>query len=283
MMKLTGALVAIVTVTILGAGSAAAGPAATGAITSSGKTLKIVDAFAFDDVGQFGDPVIRIRLSDRVLDRKAVDAAIDTLFELDAQRGEAGYLDLFLDKKTGSYQGSTYDLGGKVSCAFCMEPAVDTGTTLRIEAGHVRGTVKVPAGSYDNGKGMGFDVTLDVPVAVPTAASPLANAAAGPEAKAFLACQALAAKKDETSRSSCFAPDNPALRSTKKDPSLFWTMLGAYDPVFEMTSLKITKGRTRGDWIELTIEGETGGSPARGAVYLRRMAGVIQYSHSVIE
>ena len=278
MMKLTGALVVIVTAATLGAGSAAEGAAATGAITSSGKTLKVVDAFAFDDIGQFGDPVIRIRLSDRVLDRKAVDAAIDTLFELDAQRGEAGYLDLFVDK-TGSYQGATYQFGGPVSCAYCMEPAVDAGAKLRIEAGHVRGTVKVAAGSYNKGKGMGFDVTLDVPVAVPTAVSPLANAAAGPEAKAFLACQALAAKEDETSRSSCFAPDNTAVRSptTKNDPSLFWTMLGAYDQVFEMTSLKITAGRTRGEWIELTIDGAADGSPVQGAVYLRRMAGVIKY------
>lgn len=284
MMKLIGALVAIVTATLLGAGSAGAVPAATGVITGTGKTLKVVDAFAFDDVGQFGDPVIRIRLSDRVLDRKAVDAAIDTLFELNAQRGQAGYLDLFVDK-TGSYQGATYELGGSVSCAYCMEPEVDKGSKLRVEAGHVRGSVKVAAGSYNKGKGMGFDVTLDVPVAVPAASSPLTNAAAGPEAKAFLACQALAAKKDETSRSTCFAPDNTAVRSptTKQDPSLFWTMLTAYDPVFEMTGLKITKGRTRGEWIELTIEGDSGGSPAKGAVYLRRTAGVIQYSHSVIE
>ena len=284
MMKLTGTLVALVTSTILGFGSAAAGPAATGTITSSGKTLKVVDAFAFDDVGQFGDPAIRIRLSDRILDRKAVDAAIDTLFELDTQRGEAAYLDLFVDK-TGSYQGATYEFGGPVSCAYCMEPAVDKGAKLRTEAGHVRGTIKVPAGSYNNGKGMGFDVTLDVPVAVPIAISPLANAAAGPEAKAFLACRALAAKEDETSRTSCFTPDNTAVRSpnTKLDPSLFWTMLNAYDPVFEMTSVKITAGRTRGDWIELAIEGASNGSPAKGVVHLRRMAGVIKYSHSVIE
>ena len=74
------------------------------------------------------------------------------------------------------------------------------------------------------------------------------------------------------------------MRSTKNmDAGMFWTMLGAYDEVFEMTSLKITAGRTRGEWIELTIEGAIDSSLAQGAVYLRRMAGVIKCSHSVIK
>ncbi len=271
-------LVAIVATAML-----TAAPAATGVITKGGKSLKIVDAFAFEAIGQFGDPVIRIRLSDRVLDRRALDAVIDLGFELDHQRASAGYVDLFLDRKTAAYHGSTYELGGGVSCAFCMDPAVFDGAKLRIEAGHVRGAMKVAAGSYDNGKGMGFNVTLDVSVAVPASLTPLPNAAASAEAKALQACRVSAAKRDDTARAQCFAPDNPAMRSSKTDASLFWTMLRAYDPVFEMTTLTITAGRTRGDWVELSIQGVTDGAKAKGVVYLRRMAGGIRYSHSVIE
>ncbi len=261
----------------------AAGPA-TGLITSGGKLLKVVDAFAFEAVGQFGDPVIRVRLADRLLDRKGLDTVIDVAFELDAQRGTAGYLDLFVDKKTGAYAGATYELGGSVSCALCMEPAVSDGSKLRIEAGHVRGTVKVAAGSYNSGKGMGFDVTLDVPIAVVAGITPLPNAAASAEAKALQACRALVAKQDDSARVSCFTPDNPGMRSIKgTDTSMFWTMLTAYDPVFEMTDFKVTGGRTRGEWVELSVEGLASGSKSKGAVYLRRTPSGVKYSHSVIE
>jgi len=106
-----GLIVVFVTVPL------AAGPA-TGLITGGGKSLKVVDAFALDAVGQFGDPVIRVRLSDRLLDRKGLGTVIDVAFELDAQRGTAGYLDLFVDKKTGAYAGATYELGAGVRCAL---------------------------------------------------------------------------------------------------------------------------------------------------------------------
>ena len=189
----------------------------------------------------------------------------------------------FVDKKTAAYQGTTYELGGSVSCAYCVSPEVFDASKLRIEAGHVRGTVKVAAGSYDSGKGMGIDITLDVPVAVPAQLAPLANAAASAEAKALHACRASVASKDDTARAACFSPDNPAMRSATADASLFWTMLRAYDPVWEMTTLTVKGGRTRGEWVELSIEGVTDGSQAKGVVYLRRMAGAIKYSHSVIE
>jgi hypothetical protein len=261
----------------------AAGPAA-GLITGGGKSLKVVDAFAFDAVGEFGDPVIRVRLSDRLLDRSALGTVIDVAFELDVQRGTAGYLDLYVDRKTGAYAGATYELGAGVSCAFCMEPAVSDGSKLRIEAGHVQGTIKVPAGSYNGGKGVGFDVTLDVPIAVVTDVTPLPNAAASAEAKVLQACRALVAKEDDAARASCFTADNPAMRSIKgTDASLFWTMLTAYDPVFEMTALRVTGGRTRGEWVELSVEGLASGANAKGLVYLRRTSSGVKYSHSVIE
>ena len=281
-MKLQRVLLVFGLVGIVAAATRTAAPVATGVITKSGKSLKVVDAFAFDAVGQFGDPVIRIRLSDRTLDRKALETVIDTGFELDDQRGGAGYVDLFVDRKTAAYQGATYELGGSVSCASCMDSAVADGAALRIEAGHVRGTVKIAAGSYDSGKGMGFDITLDVPVAVAPALTSLADAAESAEAKALQACRASVAKRDETAQVACFSPDNLAMRS-KTDPSLFWTMLRAYDPVWEMTTLTVTAGRTRGDWVVLSVEGVTDGSRAKGVVYLRRMAGGIRYSHSVIE
>jgi hypothetical protein len=256
---------------------------ASGVITKGGRTLKVVDAFAFEGVGQFGDPVIRIRLSGRALNQKALAAVIDTGFELDDQRAGAGYVDFFVDKTTGAYQGTTYDLGASVSCAFCMNPEVFEGSKLRIEAGHVRGAVKVAAGSYDSGKGMGINITLDVPIAVPAPLAPLAGAAASAETKAFQACRASVAQRDETAIAKCFSPDNPAMRSTKADASLFWTMLRAYDPVWDMATLTVTAGRTRGEWVELSINGVAGGSQAKGVVYLRRMADGIKYSHSVID
>jgi hypothetical protein len=259
-----------------------AAPGATGVITRGGKTLKVVDAFAFAAVGQFGDPVIRIRLSDRVLNRKALATVIDVGFELDDQRAGAGYVDFLVDKKTGAYQGTTYDLGDAVSCAFCMNPEVFEGSKLRIEAGHVRGTVKVAPGSYDAGKGMGFDITIDLPVAVPAPLAPL-GAAASAETKALQACRAAVAQREETAITRCFLPANPAIRSTKGDASLFWTMLRAYDPVWDMTSLTVTGGRTHGDWVELSFNGLADGSDAKGVVYLRRMPDGIKYSHSVVE
>lgn len=261
----------------------AAGPAG-GLITGGGTSLKVVDAFAFDAVGELGDPVIRVRLSDRLLDRSALGTVIDVAFELDVQRGTAGYLDLFVDRKTGAYAGATYELGAGVSCAFCMEPAVSDGSKLRIEAGHVRGTVKVAAGSYKSGKGLGFDVTLDVPIAVVADLTPVPNAAASAEAKVLQTCRALVVKEDAAARTSCFTPENPALRSAKDpDPSLFWITLTAYDPVFEMTEFKVTGGRTRGDWVELAVEGAASGAKAKGLVYLRRTSSGVRYCHSVIK
>jgi hypothetical protein len=282
-MRSPGQLLALGVTTVVVTTLVAAG-AATGVITGGGKSLKVVDAFAFDAVGQFGDPVIRIRLSDGPLDRKSLDAAIDVAFELDAQRATAGYLDLFIDRATGAYAGATYNLGGSVSCGFCMEPAVSDGSKLRIEAGRVRGTVKVAAGSYDSGKGLGFDVVLDVPIAAATGITPLSNAAASAEAKALEACRALVARKDDAVRTSCLTADNPGMRSIKgADTSLFWTMLTADDPVLEMTDFKVIGGRTRGDWIELSVEGSASGSNAKGVDYLRRTPAGVKYSHSVME
>jgi hypothetical protein len=209
---------------------------------------------------------------------------MDFLFELDVQRGSAGYVDFFVERGTSAYQGATYDLGGSVNCAYCGSGAVYDGTRLRVEAGRVRGTVKVAAGSYDKGKGMGFDLVLDVPVTARAGGTPLANAAASAEAKALLACRAAVARKDAASRFSCFSPDNSAVRSVKDaDPELFWIILSAYDPVFDMTNFTITAGRTRGEWVELSIEGVSNGTKAKGAVFLRRVAGVIKYSHSDIK
>lgn len=277
------ALLALGSLAVVATATLIAAPAATGVITKSGKSLKVVDAFAMETVGNFGDPQIRVRLSDRVLNRTALDAAIDRGFELDDQRAGAGYVDLHLDRKTAEYSASTYELGGSVSCALCGDSAVGNGTKFRIEAGHVRGTMKVAAGSYDKGQGMGFALTLDVPIAVAPTLTPLPNAAASAEAKALQACRASAAKRDDASKAGCFAPDNPAMRSTKTDASLFWTMLTAYDPVWEMTTLTITSGRTRGEWVELSVEGVASGSKSKGLVYLRRTPAGIRYSHSAIE
>lgn len=256
----------------------------TGVISGAGRSLKVVDAFAYDAVGQFGDPVLKIRLSDRALDRKALATVIDVAFELDAQRGNANYFDLLVDRKTGAYAGSSYDLGGGVSCAFCMEPAVFEGSKLRIEAGQVRGAVKVAGNSYNGGKGVGLDVTLNAPIAVISGVMPLSNAAASAEAKTLQSCRSLVARKDDSARASCFTPENPAMRSIKgSDTSGFWPTLTAYDPVFEMTDFKVTGGRTRGDWVELAVQGTASGSSSKGVVYLRRTPTGIKYSHSVIE
>jgi hypothetical protein len=277
------AIAMVVAAAAVSASAAQPAAVASGVITKGGKTLKVVDAFAFPDLGQFGDPVIRIRLSGRALDQKALATVIDIGFELNDQRAGAGYVDLFVDSKTGAYQGTTYDLGASVSCAFCMNPEVFDGTKLRIEAGHVRGSVKVAAGSYDAGKGMGISITLDVPITVASPLAPLANAAASAETKALQACRASVAERDETAITRCFSPANPAMRSTKADRSLFWTMLRAYDPVWDMTGLTVTAGRTRGEWVELSVNGVADGSKTKGVVYLRRMADGVKYSHSVME
>jgi hypothetical protein len=50
-----------------------------------------------------------------------------------------------------------------------------------------------------------------------------------------------------------------------------------------MTERKITGGRTRGESVELSVEGVASGPSATGVVYLRRTSSGVEYSHSVIE
>src|SRR5262245_38309722 len=88
--------------------------AAGGTVSLDGQTMKVVDAWAYERKAEFGDEMaVRVRLSEKPLDRKALEAVIDFAFELNRQRGEDGrYVEMELSKE-GAYYGDYSYVGGR--------------------------------------------------------------------------------------------------------------------------------------------------------------------------
>lgn len=266
-MSLTlGALAASAAVPVLAAASA------TGTFSLDGATFKVADAFAYERKAEFGDETaIRVRLSDKPLDRKALDTVLDLSGELDRQRGEGGrYVDLEF-ARDGSYSGTSYSLGGRANCGWCGDSRVAAKSSVKVEAGSLRGSMQIRPTDYGDGKGPAISLTLDGPIATVAGASPL-PASGGEPAKDLTACRQAVKKKDAAAvKAACFLAGDPQLAATENVTEEGFWMLALYGRAsLKLDTLHVTGGRTKGDWAELLVEGSGEEGARKGSVFLRR-------------
>ena len=272
-----GGLVASAAVTALAAG------AASGTFSMDGATFKVVDAFAYERKAEFGDETaIRVRLSDKALDRKALDAVLDLKGELDRQRDQGGsgkYVDLEF-AKDGSYSGTSYSLGGRSNCGWCGDSRVAAKSSVKVEGGSLRGSMQIRPADYGDGKGPAISLTLDGPIATVGGASPLPTSGGEP-AKDLEACRQ-AVKKKETAavKAACFLPGDPQLAETANVTEEGFWMVALYGrDSLKLATLRVTGGRTKGDWAELLVEGGREEGARKGSVFLRHGPSGWRFDH----
>jgi len=257
--------------------------AASGTFSLDGRTFKVVDAFAYERKAEFGDQMaIRVRLSEKPLDKKALEAVLDLKGELERQGNDAAggtHVDLEFGKD-GSYSGTSYSLGGQSNCGWCSDGGAAAKSRVKLEGGALRGPLRIQAADYHDGKGPAIDLTLDLPVATLTGASAL-PATGGDPAKALEACRGAVTRKDKAGvKASCFPPGDAQLAATDHvTDEGFWLVAFSGRDSLKLGVLKVTGGRTKGDWAELTVSGTEGSSKRKGSVFLRRGAAGWRYDH----
>jgi hypothetical protein len=262
---------------------ALAAGAASGTFSVDGKTFKAVDAYAYERKAEFGDQLaIRVRLSEKPLDKKALDAVLDLRGELDRQRDQAGGASVDLEfGKDGSYSGTSYSLGGQSNCGWCSDGSAAAKSKVKLENGALRGPLRIQAADYRDGKGPAIDLVLDLPVATVAGASPLPPTGGDP-AKALEACRGAVKAKDKAGvKASCFLPGDAQMASTEHvTEEGFWLVALSGRDSLKLGVLKVTGGRTKGEWAELTVSGtEEGSSKRSGSVFLRRGPAGWRYDH----
>jgi hypothetical protein len=247
---------------------------ASGTFSKDAATFKVADGFAYEGKAEFGDEaVIKVRLSAKPLDKKALDGVIDFKAELDRQLalgGDGKYVDLeFL--KDGSYRGSSYSLGGQASCGWCGDSKAGSKSKVKVEGASLRGAMQIQPADYSDGKGPTINLTLDLPLATVTGALPL-PATGGAPAQALEACRQAVKKKDKAAvKAGCFVAGDPLLAETENVTDEGFWEVALYDRhTLKLPVLKVTGGRTKGDWAELQVEGSGSDGKRKGSVYLRK-------------
>jgi hypothetical protein len=247
---------------------------ASGTFAKDAATFKVADGFAYEGKAEFGDEaVIKVRLSAKPLDRKALDAVIDFKAELErqlAQGGDGKYVDLEF-RKDGSYNGSSYSLGGRAACGWCGDSKAGSKSKVKVEGTSLRGAMQIQPSDYSDGKGPTINLTLDLPVATVTGALPL-PATGGAPAQALEACRQAVKKKDKAAvKAGCFVAGDPLLAETENVTDEGFWEVALYDRhSLKLPALKVTGGRTKGDWAELQVEGSGTDGKRKGNVYLRK-------------
>jgi hypothetical protein len=256
------------------AAPAMAAPGASGTFAKDAATFKVADAFAYEGKAEFGDELaIKVRLSATPLDKKALESVIDFKAELDRQLAKGGngtYVDLEF-RKDGSYTGASYSLGGRASCGWCGDSQVGAKSKVKVEGTALRGAMQIQPSDYHDGKGPAINLTLDVPVATVTGATAL-PATGGPPAQALEACRQAVKKKDMAAvKAGCFLANDPQLAETENVTDEGFWEVALYDRhSLKLPTLKVTGGRTKGDWAELLVEGSGADGKRKGSVFLRR-------------
>jgi hypothetical protein len=253
---------------------AMAAPGASGTFSKDAAVFKVADGFAYDGKAEFGDETaIKVRLSATALDHKALDGVIDFKGELDRQLAQAGdgrYVDLEF-RKDGSYTGSSYALGGQAACGWCGDSEAGTKSKVKVEGASLRGGMQIQPSDYSDGKGPAINLTLDLPVVTVTGATPL-PATGGAPAQALEACRQAVKKKDLAAvKAGCFVAGDPQLAEAESvTDEGFWdaALYGRHS--LKLPTLKVTGGRTKGEWAELLVEGSGPDGKRKGSVFLRR-------------
>jgi hypothetical protein len=252
-----------------------------GTFSYKGATFTAVDGAAFEATATMGDgAVVRVALTTATIDAAAVESALDYQHAVEALRGEGPAVDLEFGSD-GQWTGASYRLGGSANCGWCGDSAAGAKSQVRIVGGRLKGTLRVQPADYSDREGPAVDLALDLPILKQTKAAAL-GAGGGEAGKALFACRAAVQKKDSAgARQACFAPDDPRLAMLSETSEEGFWMAGFYDrETLKLPALRVTGGRTKGEWAELTVEGkDDGGSDRKGSVYLRRGAGGWRYHH----
>jgi hypothetical protein len=262
---------------------AAAAAGASGTFSVDGATLKVVDAFAYERKAEFGDETaIRVRLSDKALDRKALDSVLDLKGELDRQRDQGGNgrsVDLEF-ARDGSYSGTSYTLGGRSNCGWCGDTRVAAKSNVKVEGGVLRGSMQIRAPDYNEGKGPAISLTLDEPIATVSGTTPL-PVSGGEPARDLEACrQAVKKKQAAAVKAVCFLAGDAQLVATENVTEEGFWMVALYGRAsLKLDNLRVTGGRTKGDWAELLVEAEGEEGARKGSVFLRRGPSGWRYDH----
>lgn len=270
-------------IAVSAASPALAAGGASGTFGLDGLTFKVVDAFAYEREAEFGDDMaVRVRLSEKSLDRKALDAVLDIQGELDRQRDQAGsgtYVDLEF-RKDGSYSGTSYALGGRSNCGWCGDSKAGAKSSVKVEGGSMKGSMKIAAADYSDGKGPAINLTLDLPVATVAGASPL-PASGGEPAKALETCRQAVKKKDTAAvKAGCFPAGDAQLASTENVTEEGFWMVALYGrDSLKLDTLKVAGGRTKGEWAELDVAGSGEEGKRKGSVFLRRGPAGWRFDH----
>jgi hypothetical protein len=261
--------------------AAPAWAAAKGTFSYQGLTFTAADGVAYEARAFMGDdPVIRVSLTPHPLDLAAIQSALDYRFALQAQRAGGPYVDLEFGAD-GRLAGTSYALGGSTNCGYCGDSQAGARSQVRVVGDRLKGALRIRPADYMDKEGPAVDLTLDLPILRPTGTTALA-AGGGEAGRALAACRASVLKKDAAgARKNCFAEGDErlALLSETSDEG-FW-MAGFYDrETLKLPALKVTGGRTRGDWAQLDVEGkDESGSDRKGSVYLRRGSAGWRYHH----
>ncbi len=263
--------------------------AASGSYAKAGDSFVVADAFAYEGKGFFGDEtVVKVRLTGTLLDRKALDQALDVAGELDRQTAEdtgTVTLDIALD---ASWEGASYRLPGGAACGFCSSSAQAAQARLRIEDGRVKGKLKTKAADEPDGDGLDIDLTLDVPIAKPTGVTALPQDGGEP-GRWLLTCRAaIDALNREAIVSSCSEEiaarlDSFVDQEREERAASFRNDLLYLYPSLALPAIAITGGRTKGDQAELTVDGTQGNDRYRGSLFLRRVEGAWRIARDKVE
>lgn len=263
--------------------------AASGTFAKAGDAFAVVDAYAYEGKGFFGDEtVIKVRLSGVELDRKALEDALDLEGEIARQTAEdtgVVTLDVALD---ASWEGTAYRLPGGASCGFCSSSAQAAQSRLRIEDGMVKGKIKTKADDDPDREGLDVDLSLAVPIARPSGITELPGDGGEP-AKALLACRAAIANasRDEVgqacsetigARLDSFEDLVPEERAESRKNDLMFDF-----PSLALPAISIGGGRTKGDQAELNLSAGREGETYRGSLFFRRIEGVWRIDRDKVE
>lgn len=270
---------------------------ASGTVGRKGKTVKVVDAFAYraqaEMVGQ--GPRLRLRLSPIALDQKRLAGALDVAGELDRQMEGHGYVELELELD-GRWTG-----GGMVTirdafCGWCHNGAQAEKARTRVANGRVVGTIKASHTDDAEGDGYDADLALDAPIEAEGGATPL-PAGGGAPGQAYQAClKAMTGRSEAAIVSSCFTSDDAWLARQNLDyyeGEAFFDHVRILQSALDFQSAAISGGRQKGDEAELTVTAKrvrpgAQGEPEsveswKGFVYLRRSAGAWGFASANLE
>jgi len=263
--------------------------AASGTFAKAGDSFSIADAFAYEGKGFFGDEtVIKVRLSGIVLDKKALEAALDVMGELDRQTsGDTGAVTLDVGNDA-AWEGASYRLPGGASCGYCSSSAQAAQSHLRIENGRVKGKIKTKAADEPDGDGLDIDLTLAVPIVKPSGVAALPQDGGEP-GRWLLACRAAisAASREEIAKA-CSETIAARLDSFEGQEGEEKARSLAVDlqfdfPSLALPSISISGGRTKGDQAELTLDGTRENDKFRGSLFLRKVEGVWRIERDDVE